>query len=125
MNSQRTTEVMNTLRNQIRRDDYGGTFAPEMHCELVALEISIALIDEGKKPFIVQFKPKDGEGIRTQYSPSKQNWIRHVVCVENGIAYEPYADEDIPIEELSTRVYGREIPYTLYHTADEIRELVA
>ena len=112
-------------------------------CHKIANEIYDMLVSEGKFPFLAEFsiewqteKPyeeelvplrynreierdkakveKGGEGWKDKMVP----WKTHFFCCCDGLAFDPIMGEPVPIEEYSTRVFGRRLPHAVVDERD-------
>ena len=97
-------------------------------CTQIATAIAEIFLEHGLVPSIVRFTGMPNEGGKPGHKllrPIKYQglvgWSNHVVCVYNGLAYDPILPKPIPIEQYAKQVFDEEVPMFEHESAEELK----
>lgn len=117
-----------TLMNDYRTPD--GKYAE--HCGLIAVDIAKMLLQEGKRPSLVSIRGKRVANpdivaneplIPVQYGGRVQ-WGGHIVCVCEGVVYDPMIGEPLPLATYAQEAFGADVDMETDVDEDRIADLV-
>lgn len=101
-------------------------------CALIAENIAKMLLQSGKRPEIIFIsgKRKDSSDIITN-EPLKPlsyegrvTWGAHIVCLCDGLVYDPMIGHTVPLEEYAHKAFGADVEIRTVVTKDRIEEFI-
>jgi hypothetical protein len=99
-------------------------------CSLIAKNIAKTLVKEGKKPRIISVTGKripnssNRESLQPVQYAGRVSWGAHVVCVCDGLVYDPMIGRPLPLEEYAHEAFGCDVEIETLISEDEIEEFV-
>ena len=102
------------MHNQLA-GDYRGPDGYPYDCAIVALWVAKKLRDDGKDPHIIGYVDGSESNISQlkalEPTPfeGRVQWFGHIVCINEGLVYDPILEEPEPADSYCTKVFGREI----------------
>ena len=94
-------------------------------CSLIAVDIAKILLNEGKKSEIVFITGKNAnESLGPKQYNGRVSWGGHVVCVCEGMIYDPMIGKPLLIEEYINEAFDSEIKMETIVTKNKIEEFV-
>lgn len=82
-------------------------------CVTNAHDLAQLLLDRGRDPWIAQIHDITIDGDRITYGPLNpqrfrhRTWSRHFLCCSDGLVYDPFAGEPLPLATYAETVFGR------------------
>ena len=115
-----------TLKNDYRTPDNEYSES----CSIITCDVAEILINKGANPEIgsITGEVLDSIGNRSSLVPrtyqGRIRWGGHMICVNEGIAYDPMIEKPIKLEEYLKTVFESEVIYTTRVPSDEVQEFI-
>jgi len=118
-----------TLANDYRTPD--GKYSES--CTLIAADVAKLLLAGGKKPHIVSVRGtpvSNSSFIATeplfpvQYS-GRVRWGGHVVCVYDGLVYDPMVGRTVPLDQYGKEAFGADVTMKTIIAQDAVEQFVS
>jgi hypothetical protein len=106
-------ESMNGYLREDYRDE--SELGYSSSCTLVAIELAKKLAEEGRNPqiFTITGAVTDSVGNTKALVPKvyegRITWGAHVVCVADGVVYDPMLSTPLPVEEYLTEAFNQPV----------------
>ena len=120
------TNLRPTLVNEYRTPDRRYSES----CALIAVDIAKRLLAENKTPYIAVVRGKLIDSInRADIIPKPFQgrilWGAHLLCCENGLAYDPMVDsKPLAINNYCTTAFEGEVDMNIIVAQEQIKEFV-
>jgi len=120
-------------KNKTLVDEYhtpDGNYAES--CGNIAVDIAKMLLSSGKRPEIVSITGKRvdnphiiaNEPLKPVQYKGRISWGAHIVCVCEGMVYDPMIGRPLSKEEYAYETFGAEVEMKTIVTEDKIEEFV-
>jgi hypothetical protein len=125
--------VLEYLREKHRtlKDDYRTADGKNEICGLVASDVAEILLKEGKNPSIIMVEGKllqdsfvNTEPLRPVQYKGRVSWGGHVVCICEGLVYDPMMGRPLPIESYGYEAFGTDVRMKTLISEDKIEDFI-
>ncbi len=121
-------EKHETLKNDYRTPD--GQYVES--CTLIANEVARIFLKAGKQSEIISISGKRvdnpyinaNEMLKPLQYEGRVSWGAHVVCICEGVVYDPMIGQPLPLEEYIKTAFDSEVEITTIVPKDKIEEFV-
>lgn len=112
--------------------DYKTVDGLAANCGEIAADIAILLTNAGEKPYLLSINAstemvngvkKYGEVMAKVYKEKGRSWGSHIVCVNEGVVYDPILETPLPLEEYLSTVFVGPVETYIDMTHESFKEL--
>jgi hypothetical protein len=112
-------------------NDYKNSEGEVENCALIALDVADLLVAVGQEPYVVRLIGNNvveggftrAKNLTPKIFEGRVSWEAHLVCVCNGLVFDPMLGQAVNLESYAKEVFGEDVKTKILLSPEITREL--